>query len=72
MISDQVDLLVVRSLQLINDIPLAVYIRKASHSDQMGINIAVSVLLLGYNLKRIKCDLLQTWLQTTVPKNHFE
>ena len=68
MISNQVDLLVRPSLQLINDIPLAVYIRKASHTDQMRINIAVSVLLLGYILERIKCDLLQT----TVPKNHFE
>ena len=69
MISDQVDLLVGRSLQLINDIPLAVYIKKSkSHSNQMRINIAVSVLSLGYILKRIKCGLLQT----TVPKNHFE
>ena len=69
MISDQVDLPVGPSLQLINDRPLAVYIRKAkSHSDQMRINIAVSVLLSGYILKCIKCDLLQT----IVPKNQFE
>ena len=33
----------------------------------MRINIALSVLLLGYILKRIKCDLLQT----TVPENHL-
>ena len=69
MICDQVDLVIGPSLQLINDRPLAVLHQKSkSHSDQMRINIAVSVLLLGYILKRIKCDLLQT----TVPKNHFE
>ena len=68
MISDQVDLLVGPSLQLINDRPLAVYIRKASRLDQMRINIAVSVLLLGYIVKCIKCDLLQT----TVSKNHLK
>ena len=69
MISDQVDLLIGPSLQLINDRSLAVLHQKIkSHSDQMRINIAVLVLLLGYILERIKCDLLQT----AVPKNHFE